>query len=264
MRGKDETGASETFQDILARHFTRRSFLQGGIAGGSLLVVGLSLSNLRTGDHSRDAGGLKFQPITPNTEDCVVVPQGYRKQVLIRWGDPLVPAAPPFDVNAQTPAAQARQFGVNCDYVAYCPQPDHRSNNSRRGLLVVNHEFSSPELMFPGYAPGNPTQSQVDTEIAAHGVSIVAVERQGQQGWRYDQGSRFNRRITGETAIEITGPAAGHPLMQVSYDPTGTRVRGTFGNCAGGKTPWGTTLTCEENFNFCFANCQSLPDTDLR
>jgi len=259
-----DTPASETFQDILVRHIARRSFLQGAIAGGSLLVVGLSLFSLRRGNSGGTADGLQFSPITSDTEDRVLVPEGYQAQVLLRWGDPLLPAAPVFNLNAQTPYAQTHQFGVNSDYVAYCPRPDYRSNDSRRGLLVINHEFSSPELMFPGYTLGSPTKDQVDTEIAAHGLSIVAVEREEQQGWQYNQASSFNRRITGESEMEMTGPVAGHPLLQVSYDPTGTHVRGTFGNCAGGKTPWGTTLTCEENFNMCFANRDRLSDTDAR
>lgn len=264
--GHDESGTSvgETFQEILARRIARRSFLQGAVAGGTLLVVGLSLLNLRRGNSGRTADGLQFSPITLNTKDRVLVPEGYHAQVLLRWGDPLLPAAPAFNLNAQTPYGQTHQFGVNCDHVAYCPRPDYRSNDSQRGLLVVNHEFSSPELMFPGYIPGSPTKEQVDTEIAAHGVSIVAVERHERHGWQYNQASSFNRRITGESDIEITGPAAGHPLLQVSYDPTGTHVHGTLNNCAGGKTPWGTTLTCEENFNLYFANRDSLPDTDAR
>ena len=69
---------------------------------------------------------------------------------------------------------------------------------------------------------------------------------------------------TGETEIEITGPAAGDDLLKVSYDPDGTTARGSFNNCAGGKTLWGTTLTCEENFNQYFANRNALPDSDPR
>jgi secreted PhoX family phosphatase len=112
--------------------------------------------------------------------------------------------------------------------------------------------------MFPGYISGNLTPQQVDSELAALGVSIVAVVRQLQLGWRYLVASEFNRRITGETAIALTGPASGHAWLQVSYDPTGTLVRGTFDNSAGGKTPRGTLLSCEENFPNRFANRDAL------
>ncbi len=74
--------------------------------------------------------------------------------------------------------------------------------------------------------------------------------------------SRYGRRITANTPVLICGPAAGHPLMrtneyQIEDTATtatgrltdGRRGFGTLNNCANGVTPWGTYLTCEENWN---------------
>jgi len=267
-----------TFESILQRRLDRRALLKGAALSASFLVVGSTpLVRLGTGEVAAHGTSLGFTPISLNDEDQVTVPAGYRVHVLIRWGDPLTPTAPTFRLDAQSAAAQTEQFGYNCDFVGFFPLPRWSKPISTMGLLAVNHEYTNPELMFPNYTVGSPTREQVDIELAAHGVSIVEVRLQGQsfipfvpggntgaERWTYIIGSKYNRRLTAETPMEITGPASGHPWLRTSADPSGRMVRGTLNNCAGGKTPWGTLLTCEENFHQYFANLDSLPEDDPR
>jgi uncharacterized protein len=255
---------NETFEEVLRRRLSRRSFLKGAVASAPLLLFGSALLPQPSPAAAEGGSTLTFEPIPLSTADAVIVPEAYTTHVVIRWGEPLHPDVPPLDILNQTAELQAGQFGYNCDFVGYFPLPQGQLRRSAHGLLAVNNEFPNSELMFPGYVPGNPTQAQVDIELAALGVSIVEVIRLPWQEWRYRVASDFNRRITGETEVEITGPARGHDWLKVSYDPTGTKVRGTFDNCAGGKTPWGTLLTCEENFQNRFANRDSLVDDDPR
>lgn len=191
---------------------------------------------------------LTFTPVAGNTLDDVVVPPGYEHSVVIRWGDPVEDGAPAFDVDAQTPAAQAAQFGYNCDFLGFLPLDD----DGRRALLVANHEYTNEQLMFSGVATETSptTDEQKKIAIMAHGISVVEIERAGRSGrWVRSRRRRYNRRITGETPMELTGPAAGSEYLRTSADPTGRRVLGTLNNCAGGTTPWGTSLHGEENFN---------------
>jgi len=83
-------------------------------------------------------------------------------------------------------------------------------------------------------------------QMAAQGFSVLEIAKEGNQ-WRVVEESAYNRRISTNTPMRISGPAAGSARMQTSADPSGTRSFGTFNNCAGGWTPWGTMLTAEEN-----------------
>src|SRR5687768_6882976 len=221
---------NETFAEVFRRRLSRRGFLQGALAAAPLLLVVPSLVGRPTSAAADDHSTLTFQPIPLSDEDRVIVSPGYSVQVLIRWGEPLPPDVPPFNVTNQTAELQAQQFGYNCDFLAYFPLPHYHTRVSSHGILAVNHEYTIPELMFLGYIPGSPTQEQVDVELAAHGVTFVEVVHPPVHGWRYRAASDFNRRITGETPIQITGPAAGHEWLKVSYDSSGTLVRGTLNN----------------------------------
>jgi uncharacterized protein len=248
---------SETFRAVLARRLGRRGVVRGAALAAGAAALGAG--RVRAQEAPR---GWQFQAIGRHASSWVAVSPGFRADVLIRWGDPLFKDAPAWRLDSQSGEAQSRQFGFANDFTAYLPLPIG-SQESGRGLLWANHESSSGLLMFADYDSTRPTREQVDVEIAAIGGSVVEVWR-GPFGWRYSDGSHFNRRITMSTPIQLSGPAAGHDWVKTGYDPSGTLVLGMLTNCAGGVTPWGTVLSGEEGFQSYFANLEALPSTDPR
>ncbi|MFC7474353.1 PhoX family protein [Dankookia sp. GCM10030260] len=237
--------------ELIAARLSRRDLL-----GAAALLPGLPAMAQDSGNTPNGGpSSLGFTELRHQMAQRDAVAEGHEIQVVIRWGDPILPDAPEHDPLQQTAEAQARQFGYNNDYLDFFPLP-HGSQASDRGLLVVNHEYTSTSLMFPDLGAGRQAGSRTSAEQgaverAAHGLSVVELRREAGR-WSYARDSRWNRRITLETPMRISGPAAGHARLQTAEDPTGTRVRGTMNNCAGGNTPWGTVLTCEENFNLPF------------
>jgi hypothetical protein len=242
-----------TIGHVVAQRFGRRELFKGGLA----VAATTALFGTRALEAAAPpaapaavANPFAFRELIAGVDERHAVAEGHDAAVLIRWGDPLVPGLPPFDPRSLTGEDQAKRFGYNNDFIAFFPLDPTAS----RALLAVNHEYASPEVMFPGV--GRPdrddfvklTRVMVDVEMAAHGASVVEIVR-GADGWRVVTDSPRNRRITADTPMTIAGPAAGHPRLRTTADPTGTRVLGTLNNCAGGQTPWGTYLTAEENFH---------------
>ncbi len=236
-----------TMGDIVAARFGRRDLMKGLLAATALSAIAGPLA--LTARRAEAANSFTFTEISHGVDETHHVAPGYNAEVLIRWGDPVMADAPPFDPMNQTAAAQAKQFGYNNDYIGFAPLPAG-SNSADHGLLCVNHEYTVPGHMFPGSPDPKSamTRDLVDIEMAAHGASMVEIRKQG-GNWQVVKGSRYARRVTAETPIRISGPAAGHDRMKTSYDAAGTQVRGMVNNCSGGITPWGTYLSCEENFD---------------
>jgi hypothetical protein len=248
---------NETFEQIVEARLSRRTFVGAGIGSLALALGGVGTLLDALPAAAAPQGGPKkgakallgFTGVPVSSADTVVVPEGYTARVLIAWGDP-VSDGPAFLPDASNSAGdQAQQWGMNNDGIVYFPIKD-----SRHGLLVQNHEYTDEGLLFKdGVAGWN--AEKTSKSMNAHGVSIIEVEKvegdklrkDGQ--WQIVRPSAYARRITGQTPMKIGGPAAGDPRLRTDDDPTGTWVLGTLNNCAMGFTPWGTYLTCEENFN---------------
>lgn len=236
-----------TLGDVITARFSRRRMIRGTLGSAAIAAMsGNSLLGVLGSSAQAGEVEFSFDEIEHGVDETHHVAAGYDADILIRWGDPVLPGAAKFEPGNQTPGGQARQFGYNNDYVGFVPLP-HGSRSSTRGLLCVNHEFTSSRVMFPRGFHDNTRRFEV--EMAAHGGSIVEVARATDGRWSVVPDSSYARRITATTPMRLSGPAAGHARLKTAADPSGTRVLGTVNNCAGGITPWGTYLMAEENFN---------------
>ena len=265
---------------------SRRRLLQllglGSTAATATLIQGQGPATARGTSAGTAPGRLGFKPLRPplplpgdglsaaqqrqayrqlSIHDRLLVPEGYRADLLAVWGDRLADG----------------RFGFNNDYLALTPLEGNRA------LLSVNFEYISPLTWAAGYseAVGSPLPlAALQQALATHGGSIDATAlpatdpllplvrqvaeaamadlgigvlelQSGSGGWRRLQGSSYERRLDGLTPLTCSGPAAAvfrNPAPLGYRDGLGTRIRGTFANCAGGTTPWGTVLSAEENF----------------
>jgi uncharacterized protein len=235
---------------------SRRFVLKSTAATVAMLVGSHSSSVLaQSGGAGKPLG---FTGVPVSTADSITVPPEYSAQVLYRWGDAIgaVAGAPAFKTDASnTWQDQLLQAGMHHDAVEYFAI----DKNPRHGLLAMNHEYTDDGLL---HTDGMKTWTadKVRKAQAAHGVSVVEVTEEGGT-WQVKQNSKYARRITGNTPMQFSGPAAGHELLKTAADPQGMKPLGTLNNCAAGQTPWGTYLTCEENFNGYF-NASDKPSND--
>ncbi|MDH4569190.1 PhoX family phosphatase [Pseudomonas sp. BN414] len=250
----------------------RRQVLIGGAAASALAFLGAAIPGDAMAADSQAKGfpfkprsRLPFDAIPTGRADTISVPPGYKATPFIPWGTPITGRYPAFAEDASNSAQdQAEQIGMHHDGMHFFPIDARRGPGKRsdHGLLVLNHEYIDAPLLHPNgptIVDGKRTVAdEVRKEINAHGVSVVEIRRNVNGEWEVVP-SRRNRRITAATPMQITGPARGHTLLKTRHSPQGTATRGTQNNCSNGFTPWGTYLTCEENWAGYFAT----RDTDL-
>ncbi len=232
------------FDRVLDRSMSRRDLLKGVVALGGVAAFG---NTLMSQPAFAAPNRFAFDAIAVSTADGVTVPAGYTARVMSRWGDPLWSDAPDFDhATRGTGASQATSFGDNNDGMEVYPHGD-------KFILIANNEYTNRSIIW-----GNRPEGEAETDddklkgMNAHGLTVAEI-KQTDGVWSIVKDSPYNRRLTPDVEMEITGPAAGHALMKTAADPDGKIVRGTFNNCGNGSTPWGTYLACEENFNGYFA-----------
>ena len=209
---------------------TRRTFLTYvGTGTAALLADPVSSAPFPNSRREKLTPPLGMKPILPSRKDELVLAEPFRSNVIISWGDALGTEGP----------EGAETFGFNNDFIAYFPI-DARSGgrNPDEGLLWVNHEYMHPLFVSGFTGKGKKTREQIRTEKLCVGGSIIHVRREG-ENWKHLPGSKFTRRFTAlYPEIAVSGPSAEQVPLGI----------GTLANCSGGRTPWFTALSCEENY----------------
>ena len=240
------------FDEVVERAISRRGFMGGALAFGSgAAVMGTGVLKGSTA-LAQQTSRFAFEALAPQTDGTVHVPAGYTWKTLVRWGDPLFSDAPAYSAETGIPTEGSdRVFGENTDGMELFTV-------GGRELLVVNSEYVNPKVNLAAEQEGAVMSLDDVTRLQNfQGVSVMEVA-EGDNGWDVIVDSPFNRRIHHRTPMVLDGPAAGHDLLKTEADPTGMASLGTFNNCGSGRTPWGTYLTCEENFNGYFGTTQEL------
>lgn len=244
------------FDRVVERAISRRGFIGSVLAFGSgAAVMGTGLlSSTSARAQEAAASRFPFTAIPTHTDGTVHVPEGYNWKVMVRWGDPLFSAADGYDVSEGGPLENSDMiFGENTDGMESFSYQGHQ-------LIAINHEYTNRKTNLPAAQEGTPANADDVLKLQnLQGIAVMEIA-EGENGWSVVKDSPFNRRITHNTPMKIAGPAAGHDLMKTEADPTGTQSLGTMNNCGSGKTPWGTYLTCEENFNGYFGSSETSQD----
>ena len=250
---------------ILAARLSRRGALKGGIgATTAALLGGVGLSACGGSDDDTPAPApaptpksLNFAAVAKTNADTVSVPAGYQVSILHALGDPMMFGDTSWsDAGTETAESYDRRIGDGHDGMYYFGLSDDGkfdANRSDRGLLCVNHEYVvAPYGLHPAGSTkvdGKRPADEVEKEIRAHGASVVEVRRKpGSNDMVMVRGSKYNRRVTSATPMDFGGPAKGNAKLVNKLSPGGTEAFGMNNNCACGYTPWGTYLTCEENY----------------
>ncbi len=235
---------SVDFDEVVESSLSRRDFLAGSIMlFGTGLFVKQSFAGAQVEPCKGPQCGFDFSAVATNSADTITLPEGFAWSPVVSWGDPLWSAGEAFNV-ATLGSAQSQKlaFGDNNDGMDLFKYQG-------RTLLAVNNEYINLPVFYSNRATGLP-ESAEDANRAKNALGVSIMELEEKEGrWLVVKDSPFNRRITADTPMEITGPARGHELMKTRADHLGVESLGTWANCGNGKTPWGTYLTCEENFN---------------
>jgi len=277
---------NENIHEVIGRvDLSRRRFVQGSVSATVLASAGgLTLSGIVNTVEaapippSLGFAGIGFESIAAETTplvDAVRVPLGYNVETFVAWGDPIMPGGVPYAGAIHTSAEQEKQFGMHCDGMHFFPFPTRGGFSNDRGVFACNNEYTDENLLWPDGQnyPANYPMDKTRKSQAGHGVSFVEARKVAGK-WSAIPTSGYGRRITSNTPMKVSGAAAGHDLLKSNaYMITpaatiatggqldGMTCYGTINNCAHGITPWGTYLTCEENFNGNFGTAGAAPST---
>ena len=255
------------FDSVLNAFISRRKVVKGTLAGSTAAFLAPAAS-AKWGfgygyGKNKNKQLVGFKPVA--ISDVVdttkpTISDDYQYQVLIPWGTPIEPGATAEyqgDPNSRPSSSEAAlQTGLGHDGMWFFPMDMRQARRyghrypmqNDAGMLCINHEYGTNQHALGKAMPESLEDVRLSQNV--HGVSVVKIKRDWKGQWRPAR-SPYSRRITVNSPVLFSGPAADSLLLQ---NPAGNTALGTVNNCGAGYTPWGTYLTCEENFNGYFAS----------
>ncbi|MFZ9867917.1 MAG: PhoX family protein [Ilumatobacteraceae bacterium] len=243
------TSDNRTFHDVLDTFVSRRAVIAGGLAGAAFAFAGSKVSAKGVAPTKRTASGvtakarpkIAFTSIPLQNSAMPTIAPEYQYSTLIPWRTRLDGKGEfPETLNSDQ---QAISVGLGHDGMWFF-------GDNRKGMLAINFEYGTTQHALGKAVPTSLEEVRVSQHL--HGVGVMYIEKDS-KGWSLKRDKR-NRRIHVNTPVEFSGPAAKSALL---VNTAGNQPLGTLNNCANGYTPWGTYLTCEENFNGYFGSTSS-------
>ncbi|MFB4390841.1 MULTISPECIES: PhoX family phosphatase [unclassified Pseudomonas] len=251
---------------VMDAYLSRRSVLRGSLGAAIAMIASTGLAGCFDSASQTTPPQppkpplpkLGFKSIAGSRTDGCAIAAGYSAYVLAPWGTPLNDHAQPWQADGSNTAAdQANAMGQNHDGMHFFPI----NGSADDGLLAINFEYIEPNALHPNgptQVDGKRPAEEVRKEINAHGVGVVRLSKVNGR-WQVMHNDPLNRRFTSASLMDIAGPLRGSEHVKTRFSPTGTQARGTNNNCGNGYTPWGTYLTCEENWPLVFINKAQRP-----
>ncbi|MER3434382.1 MAG: phosphatase [Leptolyngbya sp. ERB_1_1] len=199
--------------------------------------------------------------------DDLIVPEGFSYDVIGAWGDKIGDSRFGYNNDYLSFVETAPNEGfltINFEYISAIPWLQTYANVLGKELPSAAVEKELKKTKGTGLnafaLPEKSTlKSQIETiskeALIDQGMGVISIRKNAAGRWERTL-STVDRRITGISGLEdgryLNCTGAAKAVFQKKsgkgyIDKLGDRIIGTFGNCAGGTTPWGTVLSAEEN-----------------
>ena len=203
-------------------------------------------------------------------QDDIVLPEGFTYDVIASWGDPVGDSRFGYNNDYLSFVATGADEGyltVNFEYISSKVWAQTYSQVTGKTLpfeevAAALRQLKDEKVDAFSLPAGQTLKSQIQQiskeALTDQGLGVIFIRRDTQGQWMRVPSER-DRRVSGISGLEdgrylkTTGPATAvfaKPKVKGHIDNLGTRIIGTFGNCAGGTTPWGTVISAEENIQF--------------
>lgn len=207
---------------------------------------------------------------THEVVDDLILPSGFGYQVIAAWGDKIGDSRFGYnnDYLSFVPTVENEGYlSVNFEYISAIPWMQTYEQVIGKSLpfaevktALKKNASGKNEINAYALSDQDPIKAKIK-EIAFEalldqGLGIISIRKTASGKWERTN-STSDRRISGISGLEdkrylkATGPGVAvfrKKQGQGYIDKLGSYIIGSFANCAGGTTPWGTVLSAEENF----------------